>query len=122
MKRYVGNRANDRRVEIFDGERLTGTLPLRTTVANHSPTGFEWGFGGSGPAQLALALCIDALDGDVRRALGVYQMFKWRVISHLDGDRWELTQPQILTTLAELETEKRDRAAAPPTADLTPPF
>ena len=31
-------------------------LPLRLDLANHSPTGFSWGYGGSGPAQLALAL------------------------------------------------------------------
>ena len=27
---------------------------------NHSPDGFNWGYGGSGPAQLALALLLDA--------------------------------------------------------------
>jgi len=26
---------------------------------NHSPDGFEWGYGGSGPAQLALAIYQD---------------------------------------------------------------
>lgn len=30
-------------------------LPLRTDLCNHSPTGFCWGYHGSGPAQLALA-------------------------------------------------------------------
>jgi len=27
-------------------------------VRNHSPDGFAWGYGGSGPAQLALAICL----------------------------------------------------------------
>lgn len=35
-------------------------LPLHLDVRDHSPTGFAWGYGGSGPAQLALALLIDA--------------------------------------------------------------
>lgn len=26
-------------------------------VAHHSPSGFEWGYGGSGPADLALNIC-----------------------------------------------------------------
>lgn len=46
------------------GERA---LPPRTDLVNHSPTGFEWGYAGSGPAQLALALCVDALDGNKPR-------------------------------------------------------
>ncbi|MCK4554525.1 hypothetical protein KAU19_06245, partial [Candidatus Parcubacteria bacterium] len=28
-------------------------------VINHSPDGFAWGYGGSGPAQLALAILIE---------------------------------------------------------------
>ena len=31
-------------------------LHKRLDLANHSPTGFSWGYGGSGPAQLALAI------------------------------------------------------------------
>lgn len=34
--------------------------PLRHHV-KHSPTGFSWGYGGSGPAELARCLLIDAL-------------------------------------------------------------
>jgi hypothetical protein len=35
-------------------------LPLEPSlkVFNHSPSGFSWGYGGSGPAQLALALLL----------------------------------------------------------------
>jgi len=31
-------------------------LPLCLEVMNHSPTGFEWGYSGSGPTQLATAI------------------------------------------------------------------
>jgi hypothetical protein len=34
--------------------------PLRHVV-RHSPTGFSWSYGGSGPADLALSLLVDAL-------------------------------------------------------------
>lgn len=35
------------------------TLPPRHDLRNHSPDGFEWGYSGSGPAQLALAIVAD---------------------------------------------------------------
>ncbi len=43
---------------------------------NHSPDGFNWGYGGSGPAQLALAIML-RLTG---KPSG-YQNLKWRVIA-----------------------------------------
>lgn len=43
---------------------------------NHSPDGFNWGYGGSGPAQLALAIML-RLTG---KADG-YQDFKFKVIA-----------------------------------------
>jgi hypothetical protein len=45
---------------------------------NHSPNGFNWGYGGSGPAQLALAIMLK-LTG---KADG-YQDFKWNVIAKI---------------------------------------
>jgi len=34
-------------------------LNPRSDLMNHSPDGFNWGYGGSGPAQLALAILAD---------------------------------------------------------------
>lgn len=45
------------RVEL-DGKPLDPGPSQR--VFNHSPDGFAWGYGGSGPAQLALALLLAA--------------------------------------------------------------
>jgi hypothetical protein len=50
-------------------------------VYNHSPDGFNWGYGGSGPAQLALAILLEFTDKDT--ALTNYQNFKWNVIACL---------------------------------------
>jgi len=50
-------------------------------VWNHSPDGFNWGYGGSGPAQLALAIVL-AITG---KADG-HQKFKWEVIAALPQD------------------------------------
>lgn len=42
----------------MDGKRLT---PRRSQlVSMHSPDGFSWGYSGSGPTQLALAILLEA--------------------------------------------------------------
>lgn len=57
-------------------------LPYKSqAVHNHSPDGFCWGYGGSGPAQLALALMLEITDKET--ALKEYQEFKWDVIACL---------------------------------------
>ena len=49
--------------------------------ARQSPSGFNWGYGGSGPAQLALAILLRATDHET--AVAYYQAFKWDVIAKL---------------------------------------
>lgn len=73
-------------------------LPPRTDLRNHSPDGFEWGYGGSGPAQLALAILADA--AGPRAAREHYQEFKREVIAGFGGPRWELTRARVLQWLA----------------------
>ena len=56
-------------------------------VYNHSPDGFNTGYGGSGPTQLALALMLRfATEAE---AVWMYQRFKWACIAQLQGD-WAL--------------------------------
>lgn len=77
-------------------------LANRTDLANHSPAGFGWGYGGSGPAQLALSLLADYLGNDAL-ALRAYQMFKLRVIAKLtNGSKFSLTRGQIEIGLLDL--------------------
>lgn len=67
------------RVEV-DGRPLSPSQSLK--VRNHSPTGFAWGYHGSGPAQLALAILLEA--GVARpRAERLYQRFKLEKIGPL---------------------------------------
>ena len=49
-------------------------------IRNHSPDGFNWGYGGSGPAQCALGILLH-VTGDERRALNSYELFKEQVIA-----------------------------------------
>jgi len=63
---------------LVDGQALSPKRSQR--VWNHSPDGFECGYGGSGPAQLALAILIEAgLSNE--RACHLHQAFKWEFIA-----------------------------------------
>jgi hypothetical protein len=90
MKTYEGKREGYAVLVTVNGRPLNPRLDLW----NHSPTGFEWGYGGSGPAQLALALLADHLS-DNRQALDIYQRFKWAVVAELPKKRWMLTSDEI---------------------------
>jgi hypothetical protein len=72
-------------------------LPYRLDLCAHSPTGYEWGYGGSGPAQLALALLADAT-GDDQLALRLHQRFKFDRIATLRRSRdWTMTHATVLS-------------------------
>ncbi len=68
----------DRSVTIDDFVLLPN---LSQRVYNHSPNGFNWGYGGSGPAQLALAILLKFTDKNT--ALRLHQDFKWEVVAKL---------------------------------------
>jgi hypothetical protein len=78
---------------------------MRLELANHSPAGFEWGYGGSGPAQLALALLADCLT-DNELALRFYQSFKLRVTSVLPHSSWTLSEGQVRAAVAVIEHDE----------------
>ncbi|WP_128478936.1 DUF6166 domain-containing protein [Halorussus pelagicus] len=105
---YVGYRRRGRAiVEKQPGqEQVTPEPSLELT--NHSPSGFDWGYSGSGPAQLALALLLD-YTGDEDIALAHYTEFKNRVVSQLDCSHperyWRLTGTDIENVLRELSGE-----------------
>ncbi|KKM04090.1 hypothetical protein LCGC14_1767730 [marine sediment metagenome] len=73
-------------------------------LANHSPTGFEWGYLGSGCAQLSLAILLHAT-GDPFDALHYYQRFKRDFVS-MWGERWSITEEEVKTWLATKRLEE----------------
>jgi len=82
-------------------------LDPRLDLANKSPTGFAWGYLGSGPAQLALAILADFADDET--ALRYYQGFKALVISGLERNReWTLDAEQIEFALRYLRTRDNE--------------
>ena len=96
MKTYKGvpERTDQGGFKVFVDDRPLSPIPSQE-LANHSPDGFNWGYGGSGPAQLALAILLDAT-GDKELALRKYQNFKWDVIANLTmGAPFQLTEAEI---------------------------
>jgi uncharacterized protein DUF6166 len=89
MKVYEGGRSLDGSTVTVDGK----PLPQRHDLLRISKIGFEWGFDGPAPAQLALALLADHL-GDSEEALRLHRAFMREVVAHLDN-AWRLTGADI---------------------------
>ena len=97
QKEYRGRRTADGVSVTVCGQPLNP----RHDLYNHSPDGFNWGYGGSGPAQLALAILADHLGND-DLALANYQAFKFAVIAGLENDVWTLTSESVSNALQEI--------------------
>ena len=61
---------------------------------NHSPDGFNWGYQGSGPAQLALALLLDAT-ANPSLSVRLHQDFKREKVASWQDD-WKINSEEIL--------------------------
>jgi hypothetical protein len=72
---------------------------------NHSPTGFEWGYDGSGPAQLALAILGEFLPKD--QTILLHQKFKFEIISNLPRNDWTMTEDEIMAWVEKATTDGR---------------
>jgi hypothetical protein len=97
MKTYEANsRAHGNAVVIHDSEgardRELDPAPSQRIV-NHSPDGFAWGYGGSGPSQLALAVLMDLFP--VADALAVYQDFKWAFVAMAGEDGFVFREDDV---------------------------
>ena len=66
-------------------------IPQRFVV--HSPTGFEWGYGGSGPSDLALNIL--GLFVPPYEAWRLHHDYKFAVIGGLPHDRWTITAASV---------------------------
>lgn len=93
-----------------DGTPLDPRLDLR----NSSPTGFSWGYGGSGPAQLSLAI-LAAVTSD-SEALKFHQQFKWSCVAHIPKNSgWQMTVRDVDQWLQRArKTDPSDRVPLSP--------
>jgi Family of unknown function (DUF6166) len=117
MKTYTAYRlpgehdtAGEGRVTVHQQGKQPRPLDPRFDLRRHAD-GFNWGYSGSGPAQLALALAADAL-GDDDLARNVYQKLKFKLLGRLPKDGWALTEQQVRQVIQEIQTE-RNQGRAP---------
>lgn len=89
--------------EVYVGGRHLSPAASQK-VWNHSPDGFNWGYSGSGPAQLALAILMRYVDAET--AQKYYHQFKFGFIATLPRSDFEgaYNLRQIMTDILEKQT------------------
>ena len=133
-------------MKLYEGKRLGGTPSVTvdgrpidpcTDIKNHSPSGLEWGYTGSGCAQTALAIVSDHLEikaasctcGNIKFAkrfevhheiecemgrrleilFRTYQRFKELFVARFADKGWTLREEEVRLCLLELENEQKVR-------------
>lgn len=133
-------------VKLYEGKREGGApyvtvdghpIDVCTDIKNHSPSGLEWGYIGSGCAQTALAIVSDHLEvkiaactccyskraklyeirHEVECKLGgrleilfrTYQRFKELFVARFEEKGWALREEEVRLCILELENEHKAR-------------
>lgn len=99
MKIYTGARTFDGVIVSVDDSPLSPRGDLKTFSLN----GFEWGYEGPDPTQLALAILADAT-GD-EDALTFASAFMTEIVANFDNE-WEMTEEQVGAALQALRNKK----------------
>jgi hypothetical protein len=95
---------DDNIVVMSTNGEVWANVPLYLDEVNHSPTGFEWGYNGSGPSQLAYAILrtyfelVDVCDSGAakRFAKRCYVKFKNNFVAKW-GEEWNISHHEIDT-------------------------
>ena len=93
------------RTVFIDGKELSPAPSQK--LKNHSPDGFAWGYGGSGPAQLALAILLE-ITKDEDFSLKKYQDFKRDIICDLPVEKnFAIDGKQVLEWIEKRKTKSK---------------
>lgn len=102
MATYKGTRDGGNAQVTVDG----APLPPRNDLKNHSRDGFGWGYSGSGPSQLALAVLAHHFHnaGDEQeladvKALALYHSFKDELVAKLPKEGWAFDTHVVADTV-----------------------
>lgn len=93
-------------VRVNDGPAQP--FAARFDLRSHSLDDFEWGYSGSGPAQLALALAADVLVDD-ERVQDIYQDLQFKLGGRLAKDTWSPGEEEIRAVLEQLQRQRESR-------------
>ncbi len=96
MKVYRAERIDSGVLVTVDGQPLDPARHVRDLGAD----GFEWGYEGTGPAQLSLALLNDLRGPD--DALKLYRVFMEVVVAELPPEGWVRDESDFERRLGEL--------------------
>lgn len=106
-KVYEGSNVDGNWSVSVNGKTLN---PIRSQqLYNHSPDGFSWGYGGSGPSQLALGILLDFFNNAIK-AEKYYQDFKWTTVAKWpQSGSWRITGEEIEKIVTDIKHERRAR-------------
>jgi len=91
----------------FNGDIICKRTPSGTTFniphiyVKHSPSGMEWGYGGSGPADFALNALAMYIGRERAEKDGLYQEFKWDFIAKLPFEGGTIKREEVMAWLRE---------------------
>jgi len=92
---YCGVRGKHRGETSVTKEGIPLDIRPSQRLVRPSPDGFDWGYIGSGPAQLAAALLLDAT-GNTDTATRYYATFERDVVSQWKSHKWKISRSEIL--------------------------
>ncbi len=96
-----GNLSDEQVLIVRDGQ--VRFLKPRNGLMDHSPDGLSWGYAGSGPAQLALAMLMEVFD-DWERVRPIYQRFKDHFIARLpQNTNWTADGADVMAIALAIE-------------------
>lgn len=96
MKTFAGDRTIDGIVVTLDGT----PLDPHTDTHKYADGGFEWGYEGAAPSQLAYAILVEHL-GDARKAEALQDRFMRSVTANFENE-WVMTTTDIDQALSAL--------------------
>lgn len=120
MQARIEARRNDDETDYFpyaDGDNIfireedrRIKTNVRRVFVHHSPTGYGWGYGGSGPADFAYNILM--LFEPAQFCQAHYQDFKWKFVATLPNAGGEIEAAAIKQWIAERKTDLFSPAAA----------
>jgi hypothetical protein len=91
---------NDFKEDIVCSRDIYGChVNIQQRIVRHSQTGFNWGYGGSGPADLALNILSVFIGQEAAESL--YQAFKWEFIAPMPFQGGTISREKILEWVKE---------------------
>lgn len=84
---------------VVEGKDYKRQFNFPHRVVRHSPTGMNWGYGGSGAADFALNALLMFIS--LEKAENIYQSFKWQFVTKIPYEGGTIKGSEILKFLKD---------------------